>query len=83
MKTVWQPSNELFATRVCRNCDARFSCTPYRAYAQERAPQNWRMAEFVRHFYDDFGGEVAQEDWIAANLNAAPDDAYLEALLRE
>ena len=80
---MWQPSNQPFATRVCRNCDARFSCTPYRAYAQERAPQNWRLAEFARYFYDDLGDEAAQEDWLTANLNAAPEDAYLDALLGE
>jgi len=83
LKTVWQPSKELFATRVCRNCDARFSCTSYRAYAQKRAPKNWRLVEFAQYFYDDFGDEAAQEDWLAANLNAAPDDAYLDALLGE
>ncbi|GFR59900.1 DNA helicase UvrD [Elysia marginata] len=27
-------TKEKFATRVCRNCDARFSCNPYKKYAQ-------------------------------------------------
>jgi len=83
LKTTWQTTKQLFATRVCRNCDARFSCTPYRAYAAERAPGNWRMEEFNRFFYDDPADENAQEGWVAANLNAAPEDTYLDALLGE
>lgn len=83
LKAPWQTTNQLFATRVCRNCDARFSCMPYRAYAQERAPRNWRMAEFTQYFYDDLADETAQEGWVAANLNASPEDAYLDALLGE
>lgn len=83
LKSTWQTTNQLFATRVCRNCDARFSCTPYRAYAAEVAPRNWRMEEFNRFFYDDLEDEIAQEGWVAASLNAAPEDAYLDALLGE
>lgn len=36
----------LFATRVCRNCDARFSCSSYRAYAStSRARKETRFTE--------------------------------------
>lgn len=38
-----------FATDVCRNCDARFSCKSYREYAKNHASTNW--AKFA-DFYD-------------------------------
>ncbi len=34
---------ESFATRVCRNCDARFSCVSYREYGGVRG-QKWTRA---------------------------------------
>ncbi len=81
LKAEWTSPGETFATRICCNCDARFSCASYRAYARQRAPQNWRLAEFIRYFYDSFTAETVPEDWVAANLNASPEDAYLDALL--
>lgn len=83
LKTTWQTTNQAFAVHVCRLCDARFSCTPYRAYAAERASGNWQMEAFNRFFYDDLVDETAQEGWVAASLNASPEDAYLDALLGE
>jgi len=38
-----------FATRVCRNCDARFSCESYREYAILNKDQSWRK---FADFYD-------------------------------
>lgn len=38
-----------FATDVCRNCDARFSCQSYREYAKENKSQNWKK---FADFYD-------------------------------
>ncbi len=53
-----------FATDVCNECDARFSCASYRAWAA-RATQ--RTAPLMRdYFFDD-------EPWIESNLMATPD----------
>lgn len=36
-----------FATDVCRNCDARFSCVSYREYAKNHVSTNWsKFADF-------------------------------------
>jgi hypothetical protein len=38
-----------FATRVCRNCDVRFSCGSYRSYAVKFADRGWTK---FANFYD-------------------------------
>ncbi len=48
-----------FATDVCRNCDARFSCKSYREYARENKGQNW--AKFS-DFYDFEPDDLEQEE---------------------
>jgi len=56
---------ERFATRVCRNCDARFSCDVYRQYAMGRR----RVAEGgMAYFVED---DPDQEEWRTASLGAA------------
>lgn len=55
-----------FATNVCRNCDARFSCDSYRAYAHAAS----RGAEVrFRQYFDDFGDDSEQSERVAAGLN--------------
>jgi len=56
----------LFATRVCRNCDARFSCTSYREYAIGKG--KGERGNFKKYF-DDFGSDTDKEEWINANLS--------------
>ncbi|MBE2196013.1 MAG: PD-(D/E)XK nuclease family protein [Anaerolinea sp.] len=80
LKEKWQSPTQTFATRVCRNCDARFSCASYRAYAQQAT--GWRMMHFARFFHDDIPPSE-QEGWVAATLNASAEDAYIDALLGE
>lgn len=60
----------LFATRVCINCDARFSCVSYRDYALESS-QGLAEKNFRRYF-NDYGDELELEAWRAANLEVAP-----------
>lgn len=60
---VWR--KERFATRVCRNCDARFSCASYLKYATDRRQFSERgMAYFIEDDPD-------QEDWRTASLDAS------------
>jgi len=58
-------SKTLFATRICRNCDARFSCSSYRAYATGKG--KGEKGSF-RKYFDDFGSDADQEEWVNANL---------------
>ena len=54
----------VFANKICRQCDARFSCESYRAFARKRYGRGF---DFRRFFTED-RDENAQEDWIAGNL---------------
>lgn len=58
-----------FGTAVCRNCDARFSCSPYRRYMQvgPRATE----ATF-RQYIEDLGPDAERESFVAAALEASP-----------
>jgi len=67
-----------FATRVCRNCDARFSCAAYRQYAWQ--PGYRAMAESqMRRLYAEPPTDAEQEQWRTAGMDAAPDDTGMRA----
>jgi len=67
-----------FATRVCRNCDARFSCDSFREYAWK--PGYHGVDELaLRPYFVDPPPDGEQEQWRAAGLDAAPDTAGLRA----
>jgi hypothetical protein len=58
-----------FGTAVCRNCDARFSCAPYRRYMQVAS----RATEATfRQYIEDLGPDAERESYVAAALEAAP-----------
>jgi hypothetical protein len=59
--------SSLFATRVCRNCDARFSCSSYRAYAT--ASRARKEARFTELFAVD---EQERLTRAAINIDEAP-----------
>ncbi len=59
-------SRGTFATRVCGNCDARFSCMSYRTYAAKRSGQN--LYHFKK-FYIDPAPDAEQEEWMDANFD--------------
>lgn len=53
-----------FATNVCRNCDARFSCASYRAYMPQATGSEARFRQYI----EDFGDDVVQGDRNTAAL---------------
>lgn len=59
-----------FAVRVCRNCDARFSCGSYRNYAL--ASSTSRIEFRFSQFYSDMGSEPDRAEWVGVNLAEAP-----------
>jgi len=59
-------TKQIFATNVCRNCDARFSCPSYREYA--RTATRGKVKEFVKYFESSIDRDE-QEDWLAGNSN--------------
>jgi hypothetical protein len=54
----------IFANRVCRNCDVRFSCPSFREYAR----QNNRASRGFRKYFDDYGTDFTTEEFIDGNL---------------
>lgn len=57
----------LFATRVCRNCDARFSCSSYRSYAT--TSRSRKETRFTELFAVDEQERLARA---AINIDEAP-----------
>lgn len=57
-----------FGTYVCRNCDARYSCAPYREFSL----QNKQVSErpMIQYFSDTIS-DMDQEAWRTGNLDAA------------
>ena len=58
-----QPS--LFATSVCRNCDARFSCDSYRTYSLKSGQAALRT---FRDYYGPNITDAERDDWLGAGL---------------
>lgn len=66
LKSKIEGTNTIFASRVCRNCDARFSCESYRDYALQTGT---RTQSNFKKYFEDFGNDIDQEDFINANIN--------------
>ncbi len=71
LREKMEGTNTLFGTRVCRNCDARFSCSSYREYATSKG--KGERGNFKKYF-DDFGSDTDKEEWVNANLQARNPD---------
>jgi hypothetical protein len=57
--------NSLFATNVCRNCDARFSCESYRTYS---AGSTRVFDNFFRQYLNDYGTDLDQQEHLSSGL---------------
>lgn len=75
LNTTFPGTNARFGTRVCRNCDARFSCSSYRDYA---LGSRGKIEERFRTYFNDFGDDAERENWINAALNESPIANLLE-----
>lgn len=64
-------SNSIFGQRICRECDARFSCPSFREFVTGRG--KGVKGNFAKYF-NDFGTDTDQEDWVNANLTARNTD---------
>jgi hypothetical protein len=59
-------TNTIFATRVCKDCDARYSCEAYREYALQSGT---RTQSNFKKYFEDFGNDSEQEEFLSANMN--------------
>lgn len=66
LKGKIEGTNTIFATRVCRNCDARYSCASYREYALQTGART--QGNFKKYF-EDYSSDLEQEEFITANIN--------------
>ncbi|MBK7691205.1 MAG: PD-(D/E)XK nuclease family protein [Bacteroidetes bacterium] len=71
LESKMEGTSAIFATRVCRNCDARFSCSSYREYAVGKG--KGERGSFKKYF-EDFGSDTDQEEWVNANLQGRNPD---------
>jgi hypothetical protein len=71
LKTRCESSRDLFATRVCRNCDARFSCASYRRYAI--STNSKKDFNFSEYFADFDPSDQEKMERITVTLDANPD----------
>lgn len=67
--------NIRFGTHVCRNCDARFSCTSYRQYAWLGGKKAAERA--ILQYLQEALTDAEQETWRSANLDASADSMDL------
>ncbi|MDR6405890.1 MULTISPECIES: PD-(D/E)XK nuclease family protein [Chryseobacterium] len=65
-------TKQRFATRVCRNCDARFSCDSYREYAI--SSQSGGFLEYI----SDLGNNEDVENFTNTNAFIAPPPTNIE-----
>lgn len=66
LKSKIEGTNSLFATRVCRNCDARYSCEAYREYALLTGT---RTQSNFKKYFEDIANYVDQEEFLIANID--------------
>jgi hypothetical protein len=66
----------IFAVQTCRNCDARFSCSAYRAYAQ--SSRGAAEGTFRQLFFDDYGTEEERNERVMAGLETMQPDGFRE-----
>lgn len=75
LKAKVEGTNTIFATRVCRNCDARFSCETYREYALQTGT---RTQSNFKKYFEDYGNDLEQEVFITANINLEKIDQQMD-----
>jgi hypothetical protein len=69
--TVREGKRGTFATRVCRNCDMRFSCSSYRDYARTYKDRGWSK------FADFYDLDADEAESFARFAATRPDDAEM------
>ena len=70
-------TKQKFATRVCRNCDARFSCDAYREYAQVTNSFSGGFTEYI----NDLGNADEVENSTNTNALATPPPTDINDLI--
>ena len=56
----------IFATKVCRNCDGRYSCPSFREYAVGKGS---RSASNFKKYFEDIADETEHQGWLTSNIS--------------
>ena len=75
LKSALPGKKYTFAVQVCRNCDARFSCSAYRNYVRSSAS---KADSLLKRYLNDFGSDLERENWRFSNLEVTPSPEDLE-----
>lgn len=70
-------TKQRFATRVCGNCDARFSCDAYREYAQKSSSFSGGFAQYI----NDLGNTDEVENFTNTNSFETPPPTDIDDLI--
>ena len=74
LKATLHGSNAIFGQRICRECDARFSCSSFREFVTDKG--KGIRGNFSKYF-EDFGSDTDQEEWVNSNLQAKNTDTII------
>jgi PD-(D/E)XK nuclease superfamily protein len=61
LAAVMTGSRSIFARRICRLCDVRYSCSSYRVYAQNQGRGRGRIEATFSQYFNDYGDELTTE----------------------
>ena len=75
LKKKYGGTSSVFATAVCRNCDARFSCESYREYAHV---SGGRSVSNFRKYIEDLGDDFEVTEYVTASLVQVADAGITE-----
>ncbi len=70
---------QTFAYLICRNCDARFSCDPYRVHAGGVGKRADR--KFLRQFFSESGPNWETESRTDSRVSAAEEEPTIDDLI--
>lgn len=70
-------TRQKFATRVCRNCDARYSCSSFREFVQTNSTFKSGFSEYI----SDLGTTDDVESWTNTNALDAPPPENIDDLV--
>ena len=75
LKSALPGKKYTFAVQVCRNCDARFSCSAYRNNVRTSAS---KADSLLKRYIKDLGSDLERENWRFSNLEVTPSPEDLE-----
>ncbi len=66
LRTKFEGTSSTFGTFVCRNCDARFSCSSFRDYI---LGSGQTLKGNFQKYFNQFVPETEQEEWVNTHLD--------------